>query len=298
MDSGTDQAAKPRWKRIVDFPLIAGFLVLLAVVVPMNAASLALRLVTQGALSDPAYWAIRGTVIPVMVLLIYRWITLRVGEDRSDSAPLNGELLGALRGAALGFAMMTLTVLVVLVLGGYRILGWGGGSSFVQSFFILTIFAAITEEVIVRGIIFRFLEQFAGSWFALAFSSALFGIGHWFNPNATLLTSIAIAIEGGVLLGGAYMLTRNLWLAIGLHAGWNFTQGFIWDVPVSGFATDGLVEAQPAGSVLISGGAFGMEGSVIGFAVASVVGVWLVALAVRRGHIIRPWWLRRRSERA
>lgn len=234
MDGGTMQTVKPWWKRTLDFPLVAGVLVLLAVVVPMNAASLALRQVPQGALSDPAYWAIRGTLIPLLVLLIYRWITARVGEDREDAVPLNGELLGGLRGALLGFAMMTLTVLVALVLGGYRILGWGGGSSFVQSLFILTIFAAITEEVIVRGIIFRFLEQFAGSWFALAFSSALFGLGHWFNPNATLLTSVAIAIEGGVLLGGAYMLTRNLWLAIGLHAGWNFTQGFIWDVPVSG----------------------------------------------------------------
>ena len=42
-----------------------------------------------------------------------------------------------------------------------------------------------------------------------------------------------------MLLGGAYMLTRNLWVAIGLHAAWNFTQGFIWDVPVSGVDQNG-----------------------------------------------------------
>ena len=76
---------------------------------------------------------------------------------------------------------------------------------------------------------------------------ALFGLGHIFNPGATAFSSVAIALEAGVLLGGAYMLTRKLWLPIGLHAAWNFTQGFIFDVPVSGIDQQGLVEARCRG---------------------------------------------------
>ena len=75
-------------------------------------------------------------------------------------------------------------------------------------------------------------------------TSALFGIAHIFNPNATWFSSFGIAVEAGVLLGGAYMLTRSLWLPMGLHAAWNFTQGEIFDVPVSGIDEHGLVQAQ------------------------------------------------------
>jgi hypothetical protein len=84
-------------------------------------------------------------------------------------------------------------------------------------------------------------------------------------------------------------------MPIGLHAAWNFTQGFIFDVPVSGLDQDGLVEAQLSGPVLLSGGAFGLEASLIALAIATAAGIWLVVLAVRRGRLVEPWWVRRRS---
>jgi len=161
----------------------------------------------------------------------------------------------------------------------------------------VAIVPAFMEELLFRGILFRWLEEFGGSWFALALTSALFGIGHIFNPNATALASFAIALEAGVLLGGAYMLTRNLWMAIGLHAAWNFTQGWIFDVPVSGTDQHGMVEARLSGPELLSGGAFGLEASLIAMVLATAAGVALVVLAVRRGELIRPWWVRRRLAR-
>ena len=110
------------------------------------------------------------------------------------------------------------------------------------------------EELLFRGILFRWIEEFAGSWAALVMTSALFGLAHIFNPNATWFSSFAIAVEAGVVLGGAYMLTRSLWLPIGLHAAWNFTQGEVFDVPVSGSAVHGLVQARLSGPPLLSGG--------------------------------------------
>ena len=157
--------------------------------------------------------------------------------------------------------------------------------------------AAFVEEIVARGILFRFLESLGGSWFALALSSALFGLGHLANPNATLWSAIAIAIEAGIMLGGAYMLTRNLWLAIGLHFGWNVTQGYIWDVPVSGNAVDGLVSSHPAGPEILSGGMFGLEASIIALAIATPLGAWFVYRAALKGNLVRPWWVRRRLAR-
>ena len=154
------------------------------------------------------------------------------------------------------------------------------------------------EELLFRGILFRHLEDFGGSWFALALTSGLFGVAHIFNPNATAFSSFAIAVEAGVLLGGAYMLTRSLWAPIGIHAAWNFTQGEVYDVPVSGIDGTGLVEAKLSGPELLSGGSFGLEASVIALVIATAAGIWLVVRAVRAGHIVRPWWIRRKLARS
>ncbi|HZB70121.1 MAG TPA: CPBP family intramembrane glutamic endopeptidase, partial [Sphingomicrobium sp.] len=173
----------------------------------------------------------------------------------------------------------------------------GGTAELLQAAVAVAILPGFMEELLFRGILFRWLEEFGGSWFALALTSALFGLWHLFNPNATALASFAIALEAGVLLGGAYMLTRNLWMAIGLHAAWNFTQGWIFDVPVSGTDQHGMVEAQLSGPELLSGGAFGLEASLIAMVLATAAGVMLVVLAVRRGELVRPWWVRRRLAR-
>jgi hypothetical protein len=142
--------------------------------------------------------------------------------------------------------------------------------------------------------LFRWLEEFGGSWAALVLTSALFGAAHLMNPNATPIAAFGIAVEAGVLLGGGYMLTRSLWLPIGLHAAWNFTQGEIFDVPVSGIDEHGLVQAKLSGPALLSGGGFGLEASLFAMTIATAVGVWLVWLAVKRGEVVKPWWVRRR----
>jgi hypothetical protein len=155
------------------------------------------------------------------------------------------------------------------------------------------LFAGFVEELIIRGIVFRFLEEFAGSWVALALSALLFGFLHAGNDNATLFSSIAIAIEAGILLGAAYMLTRNLWLAIGVHAGWNVVQGYVWSVPVSGHQVDGLVASVRTGNELLTGGMFGLEASVIALVIATTAGLWMLREAAKRGNVMSHWWSRR-----
>ena len=113
----------------------------------------------------------------------------------------------------------------------------------------------------------------------------VFCAAHLANPNATLLSAIAIMVEAGIFLGAAYMLTRRLWLAIGIHAGWNFTEGGIFGVSISGgAATKGIFSVALVGHPLLTGGAFGPEASIVAIVACLAVAAVLLALAVRAGR--------------
>ncbi len=289
--------AKPLWRRIFDFPLVALVVGVIAVLVPAGIFAIAVQKLSPDGSATPVVTSLILIVATLISVGMYKLVVARLGEAPRDDLPFDERAVGVAHGAVIAAVLMTLIVACVALLGGYSISGWGGSSSLAVLLFGAGLQAAFVEEIVVRGIIFRFLEEFGGSWFALAFSSALFGIAHYGNPNATVFSSLAIALEAGIMLGGAYMLTRNLWLAIGIHFGWNVTQGYIWDIPVSGGAVDGLVESRTSGSELISGGAFGLEASIVALVLATVFGVYLVYRAVQKGNVVRPWWVRRRLAR-
>ena len=144
----------------------------------------------------------------------------------------------------------------------------------------------------LRGLFFRIIENWLGSWVALALSAALFGALHLGNPNATLVAGGAIAIEAGVMLAAIYMVTRRLWAAIGLHAAWNFTQGGVFGIPVSGFDVQGLLVPRITGSELLTGGDFGAEASLPAMLICTAFGIVLLVIAARRGQVIQPYWRR------
>jgi membrane protease YdiL (CAAX protease family) len=241
---------------------------------------------------------LRALIAIVVIVAVYKLAIARLGDHPRDDLRLDrdaGRNLGL--GLALGFGIMAVAVGIAAVLGVYRILGPGDSSKLVLELVGVAIMPGLTEEMLFRGILFRWIEEFGGSWAALVVTSALFGLAHIMNPNATWFSSFAIAMEAGVLLGGAYMLTRSLWFPMGLHAAWNFTQGEIFDVPVSGIDEHGLVQAQLSGPTLLSGGNFGLEASIIALVLATAVGVWLVWLAVKRGNVVRPHWIAQKQKR-
>jgi uncharacterized protein len=247
---------------------------------------------------DASRQMIAGLAVVGLVIAIYKLAICKLGETPRDdlrSEHAGRDLALGLGGGALLFSLVTA---VAALAGVYDIVGLGSTRSILYALVMIGIIPGVLEELLFRGILFRHLEDFGGSWFALALTSALFGVAHIFNPNATFFSSFAIAVEAGILLGGAYMLTRSLWAPIGLHAAWNFTQGEVFDVPVSGIDGNGLVEAKLSGPELLSGGTFGLEASVIALVIATGAGIWLVVRAVRAGHVVRPWWIRRRLARA
>jgi membrane protease YdiL (CAAX protease family) len=155
------------------------------------------------------------------------------------------------------------------------------------------------EETLMRGFLFRLAEIVGGTWTGLIVSSALFGFAHAANPNATVFSSLAIALEAGILLGAAYALTGRLWLAIGIHAGWNFAEGPLFGTAVSGHAVhSGLLNGTLAGPVILTGGDFGPEASVVAIMVCLALAVPLLWLAVRRRRLQPPFWSPRYIETA
>ncbi|MEO8176640.1 MAG: type II CAAX endopeptidase family protein [Sphingomicrobium sp.] len=287
--------ARPLWRRIADYPLVA---MVIAVAVFILAAAAGIFITKAMPPMDKTLGSvIKGAIDVILVFAAYKLVIRHLGDQPRDDLPLAKAPKGLGIGLLFGFLLFTLVVGVAAIADVYNIIGRGDASALIPALVSMAILPGFMEEMLFRGILFRWLEEFGGSWFALALTAALFGLGHIFNPGATILSSFAIALEAGVLLGGAYMLTRNLWMTMGLHAAWNFTQGEIFDVPVSGFDQHGLVQAQLSGPDLLSGGVFGLEASLIAMILATAAGVALVVLAVRQSGAVPPRWVRQRLAR-
>lgn len=291
----TEHAApQPLWKRIWNFPLVAMLVAIAVSVIAIAAATIAVSELGSG-LTDNVALPLQVVLTIALLIAAQKLVLRRLGDRKHDDLPFASAGQGMGLGAIAAFVLFSAIVGVAALFGAYRIVGWGGMSNWLFLLFAAGISAGFVEEFIFRGILFRWIEEFGGSWAALVVTSALFGFVHITNDNATWFSSAAIAIEAGVMLGGAYMLTRSLWVPIGLHFGWNVTQGLVWDVPVSGNDVDGVVNARLVGDPLISGGAFGLEASVIAVVLAGGFGVWLVKRAHDKGEVMAPWWVRRRQ---
>ena len=195
-------------------------------------------------------------------------------------------------GLLIGAALYTACVLILIVLGMYRIEGLNPWA-FVIPAVAMALSSGMFEELFFRGVLFRSIEDIFGSWISLAVSALVFGLVHLANPAGTLVGAIYISIEAGILLAAAYMLTRRLWLSIGFHMAWNYTQSAIFSGIVSGSApAPGLIRSNIKGPDVLTGGSFGLESSVIAFALCTATGIVLLIMAVKRGNIVPPIWKR------
>lgn len=194
-------------------------------------------------------------------------------------------------GALIGAFLFSATIGILWVFGFYKVSGVNEWTA-IFSWLVLAIFSGVFEELLFRGILFRVMEESLGTWLALAISAVIFGLLHLANPNATLWGAIAIAIEAGVMLAAAFIFTRRLWLPIGIHFAWNFTQGAIFGVAVSGNEAKGLLQSTLSGPALLSGGAFGAEASVFAVIVGFAAGIYFIWKARQKGNFIKPFWKR------
>lgn len=260
--------------------MLAGLVVMISSGVLLSTLLAALHIDKDNA---PVLRFIAFIVMAVLMLGVY-WLFARQIEQR-EAADISLHHAGRelLMGLGLGFGAMAATIGVMALFGGYRVTGTND-VTVLFPVMAMAVTTGVSEEIILRGIIFRNLELWLGSWVALAISAALFGAAHLANPHASLLAGFAIAIEAGILLAALYMLTGRLWGAIGLHAGWNFTQGGIFGVAVSGSEETGILANQISGPELLTGGAFGAEASLPAMIVCTGMGLVCLWLAWKRGR--------------
>jgi membrane protease YdiL (CAAX protease family) len=290
----TSPSGKSLWRRIVDYPLVTMILAIAIFIVTITIAAGIVKLVP---LKIPGFtFDLKFDVLAiVLLLLIYELVIRRMGEHPRDDYRDPRAMRRLLIGLVAGFAVFSVAVAVAAVIGVYHVNGRGDLSQLLPALIASALFPAVNEELLFRGILFRWLEEWGGSWVALLLTSALFGCAHLLNPNASPIAAVGIAFEAGVMLGAAYMLTRSLWLPMGLHAAWNFAQGEVYDIPVSGMPVHGMVNAQLSGPPLLTGNGFGLEASVIAIVVATLFGLYLLWMAIKKGELVQPRWVRRRQ---
>jgi hypothetical protein len=286
-----DQAhqGRPLWLHILQFPLIR--------LIVLGAGVLSLMAWTETRIlafdDSPLIGVAIAVVMALVVMAVYvAWARL---VERREVTELS--LPGAGRewaiGALIGAGLYAGCVMLLMLLGMYRIEGLNP-VAFMISAASMAVKSSVFEELAFRGVLFRSVEEMAGSWIAIIVSSLVFGLIHLVNPGATIAGAVYIAIEAGLLLAAAYLVTRRLWIAIGFHMLWNYVQSAVFSGIVSGaVATPGLFRARIEGPGFFTGGSFGMEQSVFALILCTAAGVVMLTVAIRRGHLVPAPWNRR-----
>ncbi len=169
--------------------------------------------------------------------------------------------------------------------------GWNGfdwrGIAVALSFWFCV---AIEEEILYRALLFRLCSKVVGTWGALIVSAAIFGVMHMGNPGWTVPGLISVAVAG-VMLAAAYTATGRLWLPIGIHTGWNFTQGSVFGLEVSGNDVgSGLIAGSLNGPSYLTGGRFGPEATIEAVVIVTVMATFLLWRSVKLRRIEPPIW--------
>jgi membrane protease YdiL (CAAX protease family) len=189
----------------------------------------------------------------------------------------------AAAGLFMGPALLGITAILLLVTGHleWTDIIWDPSSLFISLGMMVLI--AFSEEVIFRGyILSNLLESFSNKWLALGISAILFAALHFGNPGISALAVVNLFLAG-LLLGINYIYTRNLWFSILFHFSWNFFQGPILGCRVSGLSLPSLLQSEVKGDMLVTGGDFGLEGSILN-TLMSVIAILILIWAFTRKY--------------
>lgn len=223
-----------------------------------------------GPLSGSLLWSqiLNFIIITGSVYVARRWLDKRSFESLGLKLDKH-TLLDILAGIGITFVQMGFIYILMLGLGWLTFEGFAWDFdpinvviSGVVTFFIAFIFVGWNEELLSRGYHLQTIASGLNLFWGVVISSAVFGLLHLGNPNATWVSAAGIFFAG-VYLAYGYIRTRQLWLSIGLHIGWNFFEGVVFGFPVSGLDIYALTRIKVQGPEIWTGGAFGPEAGLI-----------------------------------
>lgn len=221
-------------------------------------------------------WVVTVVAAAAMILLYGVFVKWFEKEPAKD-LPLRKCAAHTGSGLLVGLCYFIALVGIMMIAGCYRIEGFRNDTVGILDAFFMFLLVGIGEEIMFRGVLFRWIDERFGFAAALIVSALVFGFVHIANPGATWWSSIAIAVEAGLLLGAAYKYSGTLWLPIGIHWAWNFSQGNIFGFEVSGGdAGATLIIPYVDGPVLLTGGDFGAEASIIAVVLGAALAAWFI----------------------
>lgn len=218
------------------------------------------------------------------ILIVYvLWVKLLESRKASELSMKDfGRETGT--GLLVGFGFFCMITLLLVIPGFYKVVEIKLDPLKLIADFTFFFMVAVGEEVIFRGIFFRMIDERFNTWVALLVSALVFGFVHIVNPGATVWSSTAIAIEAGIMLALAYKYSGSLWMPIGIHWAWNFTQGNVFGFAVSGGdAGNSLMTASVNGPDIFTGGAFGPEASILAASVSLLISLYFLR-RIRKQH--------------
>ena len=244
-------------------------------------------------LLDESLDSIWGQILNFLIITSSVYVARRWLDRRSfESLGLKIDrytLLDILAGIGITFVQMGLIYAAMLGLGWLTFEGFAWEFDPINvvvigvlSFLVIFIFVAWNEELLSRGYHLQTIASGTNLFWGVVISSAIFGLLHLGNPNATWVSAAGIFFAG-VFLAYGYIRTKQLWLPIGLHLGWNFFEGVGFGFPVSGLADIyKLIRIQVHGPEIWTGGAFGPEAGLIVLPALLLGGLLIYLYTMRR----------------
>jgi len=277
-------------QRILNFPLtkiILGLLLCFAVFI--LAQQLVGKILDLTTIDKNYRNLIKGFIASSFVILSYIYFYRKYEKREIGEFSGKGLLRNTVLGVLIGTFLQGLTILVIYFWGDFRIISVNPFSSIITPLAV-AFSVAIFEETLLRGIIFRIVEEKLGSYISLLISAIIFGTVHLLNPDSSVISTICIGIVG-FMLGATYIYSRSLWLPIAIHFSWNFVQSGIFGAITSGNEqTSSLFNTNISGTELITGGAFGPEGTIQAVLFWLLVSITFMVLITKQNKLIKPFW--------
>lgn len=282
-----------RLGKIIQFPLVRSVVAVLFFVPVVLFHNVLIAQVLER-ISQPLFSFIFDieTILNLALFVIAFRLYTKYVEKRTA---LEMSTAGCLRETGTGFlvggGLVVLQVTLMWLFSFYAIESFQSNTILLHALFSFGI-GAFIQELLFRVILFRNIEELLGSWLALVAVALVFGLAHLFNENATWWTLLPLILSD-VLLTGAYILTRRIWLVWGIHMSWNYFQDGIFGMPNSGITSlKSWIVSAVDGPHWLTGGSFGIEASIFAVLASLLVGVLFLRKAVNENQIVRPIWSR------
>ncbi|MFH2035330.1 MAG: type II CAAX endopeptidase family protein [Candidatus Zixiibacteriota bacterium] len=281
-------------EKIIQFPL-SRLIIAILFIIPPALIVMSIDLMVPSDISNNLEKYItdfKSLVFFILLYIFYKFYLILVEKRKNSEMSFNKCGRELFAGLAIGAGLLLTVVSVLAILGYFKIDVFGNDYASLWHGFFTFGSAAFFEEIFFRLIVFKLTEELLGSWTALVIQAILFGLAHFGNPGADIISTVSIMLSAGLMLTVIFMYTRRIWLILGLHFIWNYLQASIFGIPVSGNKVAGLLESSLSGPELLSGGNFGVEASILTVIFCLIVWAYYMRKVILAKNYIQPLWKR------